>query len=345
MKDLIKNLILEEGFDLVSVVSPLSLLLKSDLKSKYLTWLSSSLNAEMEYLRKSLEKKFNPLLTEEWVKSVILVGASYFNPSRFDLPSEEYGKVAMYAWGEDYHFVIKTLLFKVVERLKKETSKEFRYRVFSGAAPLYEKGFAVVGNLGFQGKNTCIVHPRLGSFFFIGEILTDIELEPDEGQLEEGCGSCSKCVTSCPTKALRDYVLNASVCISYFTVEYRGMIPEDIACKMGSWTFGCDVCQEVCPFNRSLNSKATKPRIKEFSLNVTPFLNLREVMRISSSNQFRKLFKRKAFLRAGRRGLIRNSIITAVNNGAKSLKEEIYLLSKDTDEVISATAKWALDNL
>ncbi|MFN4245246.1 MAG: tRNA epoxyqueuosine(34) reductase QueG [Brevinematia bacterium] len=343
MKDLIKSILLEFGFDIVSFVSPFALEFNSSLKSRYNTWLGYSFHGSMDYLNNYMDKRFKPSAIDQNVKSIIMVGMSYFNSSIYELPSEEYGKVSMYAWGLDYHFVIKKFLNEVVERLKKELGTNFSYRIFSDSAPIYEKGFAMEGSLGFQGKNTCIINKKLGSFFFIGEILTDLEIEADEKDKFRGCGNCINCVVKCPTGALREYVLDSRKCISYLTIEYKGMIPENLALKMGSWIFGCDVCQEVCPFNKYLYVKKMDTKIREFYCNLTPFLRLKDVMEIPSNNQFRKIFKGKSILRAGRRGLIRNAIIVAVNNSAKKLKDEIYKLSSDRDKIVSETAKWALE--
>lgn len=342
MKDKIKEIALDVGFDLVSVVSSNSLLNNRSLLSNYYKWINLSLNANMEYLRIDPEKKFNPTLIEKWARSLILVGSSYFNSSNFEIPSEEYGRVAMYAWGYDYHFVLKKMLEELANKLKYYLGREFRYRIFSDATPLYERGFAVAGGMGFQGKNTCVINPKFGSFFFIGEILTDLELEEDNPISFKGCGNCSLCINSCPTSALTQYLLDARKCISYLTIEYKGIIPEELSFKVRDWVFGCDICQNVCPLNKQLFLKKFVTKVREFNLNLTPFLNLREIMLIPSNNQFRKIFSRKAFLRAGRRGLIRNAIIVAVNNKAYKLFDEIKKLERDKDNVISKTARWAI---
>ncbi|MGB9620845.1 MAG: tRNA epoxyqueuosine(34) reductase QueG [Brevinematia bacterium] len=345
MKEKIKEVALESGFDLVSFVSSESILKNTFLFSKYSEWIRFSLNANMKYLDIPLDKKFNPASIEGWARSIILVGASYFNSSNFDLPSEEYGRVSMYAWGQDYHFVLKKMLEEFVQKLKFYLGREFRYRIFSDATPLYEKGFAVAGGMGFQGKNTCVINPKYGSFFFIGEVLTDLDLGEDEPIEFKGCGGCSLCIDSCPTSALTPYVLDARKCISYLTIEYRGIIPEDLAFKMGDWIFGCDICQRVCPFNKWLFVKKFVSKIREFNINLTPFLSLRDVMSIPSNNQFKKTFYGKAFLRAGRSGLIRNAIIVAVNNKAYKLIDKIKELADDSNEVISETAKWAIKTM
>lgn len=342
MKEKIRSIAYDVGFDLVSFVAG-----HLDYKTilEYSDWLTSSFYGEMHYLSNYGMKKFYPELIEPWVKSIIVVGASYFNSSLVSLPSEEYGRVAMYAWGEDYHIVLKLMLEDFVRKLKSEIKKEFSYRIFSDATPLYEKGFALRGGMGFQGKNTCIINPKIGSFFFIGEVLTDLEIEEDKSLGFRGCGKCSLCIDSCPTDALTPYVLNANRCISYLTIEYKGIISEELALKIGDWIFGCDICQLVCPFNKILYVNKLNSKIERFYRNIKPFLNLKEVMKIPSNNQFRKIFKNKAILRAGRRGLIRNAIIVAVNNKAKSLKDDIAKLIYDKDEVIAKTAKWALDRL
>ncbi len=345
MKELIKSVLLELGFDVVSFVSPSALESNVTLKENYKSWINCSFHGAMEYLKRPEDIKFKPTLIDKSIKTIIMVGASYFNSTHYELPSEEYGKVSMYAWGLDYHFVIKSLLTEAIEKIKKEINKEFTYIIHSDATPIYEKGFAIQSGLGFQGKNTCIINKKIGSFFFIGEILTNLEVEYDNENNFKGCGRCRNCITKCPTEALKEYILDSRRCISYLTIEYKGIIPEELALKIGSWIFGCDVCQEVCPFNRYLYINKVNTKVKEFYQKLTPFLKLQDVMMIESNNQFKKIFSGKAMLRAGRRGLIRNAIIVSVNNKAKKLKDQIYKLSDDKDEVIAKTARWALERI
>jgi epoxyqueuosine reductase len=340
----IKFLAFESGFDLFSVSK--SFLDDEKLVYNYSRWISNSFDAEMRYLKEYELKKFDAKLVEPWVRSIIWVGVSYFNSSFYERPSEEYGRVSMYAWGDDYHYVVRKMLEDFVIRLKKVAGFEFRYRIFSDSTPVYEKGFGVVSGIGFQGKNTLLISPgKLGSFFFLGEVLTDLDLEPTEPLNFKGCGSCNLCVSSCPTGALAPYVLDARRCISYLTIEFRGIIPEDLALKFGDWVFGCDVCQQVCPFNKFLYIKKLNTKIKEFTSNVTPFLNLKDVLSIPSQNQFEKIFRGKPILRARRRGLIRNAIIVAVNNKARKLIDDIAKLRNDNDEVVAHTARWATEFL
>ncbi len=340
----VKFLAFESGFDLFSVSKPF--LDDENLIFNYSEWISNSFDAEMRYLREYELKKFDSRFVEPWVRSIIWVGVSYFNSSFHERPSEEYGRVSMYAWGADYHYVVKRMLESFVSNLRKQVSFDFKYRIFSDASPIYEKGFGVVSGIGFQGKNTILINPgKLGSFFFLGEVLTDLNLEPTEPLEFKGCGNCNLCVSSCPTGALKPYVLDARKCISYLTIEYKGVIPEDLALKMGDWIFGCDVCQQVCPFNKILYVKNLNAKVKEFLSNITPFLNLRDVLSIPSQNQFEKIFRGRPILRARRRGLIRNAIIVAVNNKARKLLDDIAKLRDDNDEVVAHTARWATEFL
>lgn len=342
MIETIKSVAFEIGFDLVSVVSPYALIEseKNPGESQH----PKKIDKQIPFPRHLDQKRVNPFLIESWVRSIIIVGVSYFNSFQFELPSEEYGRVSMYAWGRDYHVVVRSMLSELVFKLSKE--RKFSYKIFCDSTPLYEKGFAIAGRLGFQGKNTCVINPRIGSFFFIGEVLTDLDLCCEEAPEAVGeCGKCEICVLSCPTGALTNYTLDPKKCISYLTIEYKDIIPSDTATKIGSWVFGCDICQRVCPFNKKLFDKKITPKITDFSLNLTPFLNLREIMKIPTTDQFKKAFREKAFIRAGRRGLLRNAIIVAVNNKAKKLKDEIHKLAKDNDEVISSTARRAVEEI
>ncbi len=341
IKERLVSIAYEEGFDIVKFsrvnVDP------KDVRF-YLNWLEEGKNGSMSYLSKNLDIRFDIRSLEKNFKSIMVLGVSYFNSSNFDRPSEEYGRVSMYAWGRDYHYVIKQMLASFYDRITREIHSHIEIKYFVDSSPIYEKGFAK-GYLGFQGKNTNIINPKIGSFIFIAEILLDVEIEPDPHENFSGCGKCSLCIDTCPTGALEPYLLNANKCISYLTIEYKGVIPEDLAFKMRDWVFGCDDCQTVCPFNKISFIRKLKPKIRDFLEDLSPFLNLKDIMNITSENKFRKIFQGKAILRARRRGLVRNAIIVALNNKAFKLKDYIFRLTKDNDEVISTTASWALGKM
>jgi epoxyqueuosine reductase len=206
----------------------------------------------MDYLRRHFSTRFDPSLLVDGARSVIVAALSYYQKPPPQTGSEQNvrGRVAMYAWGDDYHRVVKDKLGAMVEQMRAGVPTRFDARVCVDTAPVVEREPAAAAGIGWIGKNTLVLNRRFGSYFVLGEIVTTLELEPDE-PLRDRCGTCTACLNACPTGALTSpYEMDASRCISYSTIEHRGDIPEDLQAQMGNWVFGCDVCQEVCPYNR-----------------------------------------------------------------------------------------------
>lgn len=213
----------------------------------------------MSYLARNLDQRLDPSVLLEGARSIIVTALSYHQPC----PGEEdcgdrptsaggpRGRIAMYAWGEDYHVVLKDKLFALAQALGTELGEPFDFKVCVDTAPLLEREVAAAAGLGWIGKNTLVLNRDLGSYFFLGALLTTLELAPDPPSADH-CGTCSACLDACPTAAFpAAYEMDASRCISYLTIERRAPIPADLADRTGEWLFGCDVCQQVCPFNRS----------------------------------------------------------------------------------------------
>ena len=220
----------------------------------------------MAYLHRHLDKRTNPRALMEGAKSVIVVALLYNQP---DQPAAEdtparLGRVAMYARGDDYHTVVKDKLRAMVDRLRSEISDPFEVKLCVDTSPLLEREIAASAGIGWIGKNTMVLDRQLGSYFFLGEIVTTLDLVPDE-PLPDRCGTCTACLDACPTGAFpASYEMDASRCISYLTIEHRGDIPAQLQEQIGSWFFGCDVCQQVCPYNRHA------PRSREPALAARP---------------------------------------------------------------------------
>lgn len=210
-------------------------------------WLKRNYQGKMSYLENYFDKRLDPTLLVPGAKSVISLLYNYF-PEK-DLSHESEFKIAKYAYGEDYHFVVKDKLKDFLTVLQNEIG-EIHGRAFVDSAPVMERAWAKKGGLGWIGKNSLLLNREMGSFFFIAELIVDIELEYD-GPLKDYCGTCTACMDACPTDAIPEpFVVDGSKCISYFTIELKEEIPADVKGKFKNWVFGCDICQDVCPWNR-----------------------------------------------------------------------------------------------
>lgn len=262
-------------------------------------WLKDGKHGKMAYMENHFDKRLDPRLLVEGSKSVVSLLLNYF-PSKVQNPHAP--QISKYAYGQDYHDVIKQKLFRFLEEIRSRIG-EVDGRVFVDSAPVMDKAWAKKSGLGWLGKNGNLIHPKAGSFFFIAELIIDLELEPD-GAIKDYCGTCTRCVDACPTGALdQPYVVDGSKCISYLTIELKDeLLPKEFKGKMQNWMFGCDVCQDVCPWNRF-----SKPhQVIEFTPN-------ERLLSLSSSEweeltqeTFQALFQKSAVKRTKYAGLIRN---------------------------------------
>ncbi len=267
--ELVKQLCYQEGFDLVGITDTE---VPEYAKEAFLKWLSLNLHAGMDYMERRKEERLN--LRKLWkdARSVVVVAKSYYYPVKYGAY-----RIARYALGKDYHKVMKKKLVRIGKRLKEEYSIDFRAYVDTG--PILEKVFAQKAGLGWQGKNTLLINPRMGSYLFLGILLLNVELEKDEPFVYDFCGRCTRCIDACPTQAIRkDRLVDANRCISYWTIENRSLhIPDTIASKMDGWLFGCDICQEVCPWNtkaKPTDWKEFLPREDLLRWNILDILNM-----------------------------------------------------------------------
>jgi epoxyqueuosine reductase len=305
-------------------------------REEFLTsWLAQGHAGEMHYLGRHPEDRLNPLLRFPEAKSVICLGYPYAPPQ---LPAINWqqalrGRIAAYAAGRDYHAVLTTKLLTLIEFLK-EVSPGLWARPYVDTGPLLERDWAYRSGLGWFGKNTMLLHKRAGSWFFLAEILVNLELE-GEGIPRAHCGTCTRCLSDCPTNALEEgYVLKAPLCISYLTIEHRGPIPHELRPKMGNWIFGCDVCQEVCPWNE----KFGRPRedlVEELFPSLPELLGLDDV-------GFRTRFRHSAMARPKRRGLLRNVAIALGNSGNPEAIVPLRTALSDPELLVRGHAAWAL---
>jgi len=249
-------------------------------------WIDDGFGGEMKWIEKSFDKRINPKMLYPEVKTIISTAISYF----FEIGQRyapETGKISRHALGDDYHIVVKEKLKKLLNYIKKE-EKKADGKIFVDSSPVTEKIWAVKGSIGWIGKNSLLITREAGSWIFLGEIFLNIELNTDKPYLQDFCGKCKKCIDSCQTGAIvKPRVVNAEECISCLTIEHKGEIPEHLKPKIGSWIYGCDICQEVCPWNK-FSTPTTEKRFfpKQMNLNI----NLNEFYNISDK-EFNKRFQ------------------------------------------------------
>lgn len=262
-------------------------------------WLNKGYHGEMNYMENHFDKRLNPTLLVDGAKSVISLSYNYFPKVKIDEINNF--KISKYAYGEDYHEVIKDILKNMVAELQEEIG-EFGFRVFVDSAPVLEKAWARKSGLGWVGKNANLITKKHGSFYFLAEIICDLELEYDLA-VTDHCGSCRACIDACPTQAIvSDRIVDGSKCISYATIELKNEIPDYFNGKMDDWIFGCDVCQDVCPWNRF-----SAPTLQEkFAPNFQKLNFRKNEWKELTQELFSEIFKKSAVKRTKFSGLMRN---------------------------------------
>lgn len=333
------------GLSLHSLVSPA--LLEAD-QGFLECWQNADFAGQMQYMRRESALLANPLRLLENAKSIACFLVNY--PS-LSVPNIQrgFGRVARYAWGQDYHLVIKSRLQELIKLLEEKIGS-FSYRIFSDAVPLLERALARQAGLGFIGNNSMLIRPGIGSFFFLAEIIWDLESDLEVTTIKGGCGTCQRCKVDCPTNAIvEDRKIDARRCISYLSIEKRGNLENWERQALGEWIFGCDICQEVCPFNhRSLKSSNQDHLWDELKVTagVGPYLDLSEVLGMRAEADFKKRFAKTALLRTKREGLVRNAAIVAANTLAENLEKSLLeAFQNDLSPVVRQTSLWALSKL
>jgi len=323
------------GFDLVGV-APIGPFPEAVFYPK---WLESGYAGEMRYLERQKPAKMNSDSLLTGAKSVVVCAINY-NTNRPLTPFDRLRAwVSRYAWGEDYHETVRQKLNDLARWL--EQSSGHRTRAYVDTGPLLERVYAKYAGIGWFGKHTCIINQRAGSWLFLGCILTDIELEPDS-PAPDRCGTCTRCIDACPTHAIVEpYVLDSRKCISYTTIELRGEIPEQDRDGIGHHLFGCDICQDVCPWNRRApysEDPAFRSREGLFWPAIERLLDLHE-------DEWRSLIRGTAMKRAKVKGLLRNLMVVAGNSGAKEFTPRLERFLDNDDEHVRSHAQWAIRKL
>jgi epoxyqueuosine reductase len=332
-----KALALETGFDVAGIAAadaPPEL-------SFFAEWLGRGYAGEMAYLTSQAARRSDLRAAFPWARSVIAVALQYDTPHPYSVEAPgEKGWIARYAWGDDYHDVMKAMLDGLVDRLAGEMGP-FTARTYVDTGPIVERAYAAAAGIGAWGKNTCLLHPEHGSWFFLGEAVTDLEMRADAPRTDM-CGSCTACLEACPTGALPEpYVLDATRCISYLTIEVKGAVPEDRRDAIGRHVFGCDICQDVCPWNRR-RRRFGGPEFAPREGLLAPDL---DALAVLTPEAFRERFRRSPLKRSKRRGLLRNVAIALGNSGDPSRRPLLETLAADEDPLVREHARWALAKL
>jgi epoxyqueuosine reductase len=340
----IKSAALEAGFSLVAI-APCT---PPPYSEKFDEWLERGEYGEMIWVTKSPELRKDPSKLTDFGKSILTLGMNYLQfalpPSTLVQPDR--GRFSMYGWGLDYHDLMWSKMNQLGEKISEIAGQEVKFKAFCDTGPLMEKPIAYSAGMGFTGKNSLLINRQYGSRLFLGEILLDLELEPDIIEHKSlGCGSCVRCIKNCPTNAIRDdYSINAGKCISYWTVEHRGVIPVEVRSQLGNWIFGCDICQNVCPFNlkKKVCTEEDHFLIKDPEHSAPRLIDLIKM----TQTEFSSRFKGSEVKRAKRRGLLRNVAVAMGNWGSDeafdSLKDVIL---NEPEPLIRGHAVWAISQL
>jgi epoxyqueuosine reductase len=337
----VHNLARECGFDLAGIAAPQPV---PDF-ARYQHWVDRGLAGEMRYLtdhRAAVRNDPGQLLPG--VRSVICVGLVYNGPEPYStvFSEPERAWISRYAWGDDYHEIIRAKL-QILEGKLKQIS-QFESRMCVDTAPLPERSLAQAAGLGWIGKNTCLINQQIGSWFFLGELLTTLDLEPSRVAAPDRCGTCTRCIDACPTDAIVPspdgrFELDARLCISYFTIELRGGIPEEHRAAVGAHVFGCDICQDVCPWNRrAARTEDAAFRPREFA----PSL---ERLAAITEREFRDMYRNSPVSRAKYRGFLRNVAVAMGNARVGKFREPLAKLAASEDPLVAEHARWALGQL
>lgn len=334
----VENLVREHGFDhfgLAALEKPLSM-------DFYREWIEAGKHGSMNYLSDHMETKEHPQQLAPRATSAIVVTEPYFPHPYGKLPPEISGlRSALYAQGEDYHFHFAARLKKMAKDLESKFPGE-EFLCFTDSGPILERDLAYRAGVGWIGKNTCVIHPQKGSLFFLGEILTSLNLPSAKARIHDFCGSCDRCIRSCPTQAIEEgKKLDATKCISYWTIEARGVAPLGLREKLGNWFFGCDICQTVCPWNEKHHGKGLLQSLTNVK-NPSLLEDLRWILNTSNKG-IAKALHSSPVIRARPRGLKRNALVIIGNLKLVELKEDVQKHLDDPH--LGEIASWTLTQL
>ena len=357
LKERIRDRALELGFDALGFAAAE----RAAHADGFHAWLAAARHGNMQWLARNPERRCDPRLVLSGAHTLILAGFSYQvqdpPPALWNDPMR--GRIARYAWGLDYHNQLEPKLKALCAWIGTETTPGANARYYVDTGPVLEREWAARAGLGFIGKNTLLIRPGLGSYLFLGAILTDIEIEPDPGAIDQGatlpaaaqperartgtCGACRRCLDACPTHAFpAAYILDSRLCISYLTIELRDAIPEPLRHKMGNWVYGCDECQSVCPWVRQYSPMREHAFLRADPEIMAP--SLPDLMALDEDG-FRRRFRGTPMKRTKRSGLLRNAAVALGNSKQKEAIPVLERATRDQDPLIREHAEWGLRQL
>jgi epoxyqueuosine reductase len=333
----IKAALLEEtrrlGFDL-SRVAPASVPLHAEA---FRQWLADGHHGNMGWLEKNAARRTDPQQVLPEARSVIMLAMNYWQPARAESDGGKVGRIARYAWGDDYHEVVEPRLWELDTWLQRHGGRQ---RQYVDTGPVLERDVAAQAGLGWQGKSAMLIHPRLGTYTFLAAILSTLELPADE-PMADHCGKCTRCITACPTGAIVEpRRVDARLCISYLTIENKGAIPEAMRPLLGDRIYGCDECLEVCPWNRF----ATTASEARFAAREFVDMPLRDFLALDEDG-FRALFHKSPIKRIKRRGFLRNVCVALGNVGDEADLPALRMAAEDPEPLIAEHAAWAIGRI
>lgn len=319
----IKQKALEIGFHKVGIARAEELKVEGENLKQ---WLETGYQGEMKWLEREPEKRSDPRILFPGAKSIIVLAMNYYTPHEHE-ENDEKGKISRYAWGDDYHDVVKEKLWELFNWIKEEVP-EAKGKVCVDTAPIMDKAWAIRAGLGWMGKHSNIITKEFGSWFFIGEVLLDLELEYETELVEDHCGTCTACLDACPTGAIVEpFLVDSNACISYATIELRtSELPSEITENLEGWLYGCDICQDVCPWNRfekPTDEKRFEPRPQNVSADLQDIISL-------TPEEYARRFRRSAIKRTKLSGLKRNA-------EALSVKKKLTESSLSNEEINEKT--------
>jgi len=353
LADAIKAKARELGFDLVGITGAEP----SAFAPEYRDWLARGFAGEMDYLKRNIERRLDPRELLPDARSIIVVGMNYYTESPTEAKNQKpktknqnKAVFARYALGDDYHDVMTARLRELLAFLKAEAGEGADGRLYVDTGPLLEREVARRAGLGWFGKNTMLINTRRGSYFFLGEIITNIALPADAPSVG-GCGTCTRCLDACPTGAIvAPYEIDARRCISYLTIELKGGIPEEFRpaiAESGNRIYGCDICQEVCPFNRPASASAhptltptTEPAFQPREVSTTSTV---VALLYLTEEEFRQKFRGSPIKRAKRSGLLRNAVVALSARHDDEAMEALNHALNDADDLVSEQARRSLE--
>jgi epoxyqueuosine reductase len=339
-KERIKILAQEVGFDACGVTNPK---LPPETEEAFQKWTYEGKHGEMKYLEDFEVRRRQFWARFENAKSVIVLGVNYFSTSNSNRTGSAENLTGRYAWGSDYHKVIPKKLELLKQKIREEAGIPVQLESATDTKPLFERSFAEQAGLGFIGKQTQLLSLNFGPWLFLSELVTDLELEPDQ-PFSGSCGTCRLCIEECPTNAIEETgSIDARKCIAYLTIEHKSGIPVELRPKIGNWAFGCDACLNVCPYTAKQKETHWTKLTEEAGFGAE--LDLVSLFEVKTNGEYEKMFGQSAISRARRKQLLRNACVVLGNSGSEEALPILKQALSDQSLLVREHAEWAIHNI